>query len=463
MSSPFDIVDDKFELKGEWWLPKNPEQKLFGVLNYSQGTGTLELQGLFNEVSKNFFTPFAPEIILGNVPGLRGVTLTNCYMIHASNTICKFITHLIFTNYSGSNLSEINFKKTFVNFLYLQQWVRVSDIDIKFSGEGDLLNLKVKQTEPIVASISNNLDISIISTHNTSNLAETYSDFTIKQKKFFRIESKDALSFKELKKTILTLQNFVGFALDEPSHHIQIIGYPDGDNSGINYRENAVGIFFDSITSTLTPERESIRDGKILFYYKTISENFEEVLKNWFRIVEDYEPTMRSISAMRNNPHMYLEEKFSYSAQALESYHSQNPKYENKQMDQQEYGRRIQVILESINDTVIQSWLKTKLSGSHANNKSFLERITEIIKDCPTFMNEPSDEKITDFAKQFRNMRNNLIHPGTKGVDYVDELLELVHRTKILVESLILSELNFKSNLIQNIVKNRKRWYRIET
>ena len=463
MNSPFDIVDDKFELKGEWWLPKNPEQKLFGILNYSQGTGTLELQGLFDEVSKNFFTPFDTEIILGKVPGLRGVTLTNCNIIHADSATSTFITHLIFTNYSVSNLSEINFKKTLVNFLNLQQWVRISDIDIKFSNEDTSLNVKVKQTEPIVASISNNLDISIISTHDTSNLAETFLDFTIKQKKFFRIESKDALSFEELKKIILTLQNFVGFAMDEPSHHIQIIGYPDGDNSGINYSENAVGIFFDSITSRLTPERESIRDAKILFYYMTISENFEEVLKNWFRIVEDYEPTMRSISAIRNNPHMYLEEMFSYSAQALESYHSQNPKYENKQMDQLEYDRKIQVILESIKDTEIQSWLKTKLGGSHANNKSFLERIIEIIKDYPMFMNEPNDEKITDFAKRFRNMRNNLTHPSTKGDDYVFELIELVHRTQILVESLIMSELNFKSDLIQNIVKNRERWYRIET
>jgi len=62
-SSPWDITDDKFELRGEWWLPENPEQGIFGILNYEKGTGTLELQGVFDKVQENFLTPFDPEII----------------------------------------------------------------------------------------------------------------------------------------------------------------------------------------------------------------------------------------------------------------------------------------------------------------------------------------------------------------------------------------------------------------
>ena len=119
--------------------------------------------------------------------------------------------------------------------------------------------------------------------------------------------------------------------------------------------------------------------------------------------------------------------------------------------------------MDLIQDGEIKSWLKAKISGSHANNKSFLERIIEIVRKHPRFLAEQNEENIISFARKFRDMRNDLTHQNSKDKSYIDRLIELRYSTKVLVESIILSELEFDSNIIENIMKNRKRYFRINS
>ena len=47
-----DDLYSNFELKGEWFLPNNEGQRIFGILNFNSNTGVrLELSGDFKDVN----------------------------------------------------------------------------------------------------------------------------------------------------------------------------------------------------------------------------------------------------------------------------------------------------------------------------------------------------------------------------------------------------------------------------
>ena len=449
-----DITNDEFEVYGEWWVPENPSQKARGFLKYSKGTGILEIQGV-QDIRNEKFKLSNSGMILGDIPGMRGITLTKC---HLSNELSGprltqstytfkliFVTHLIFTNCNFEKFSDISFKKCIIHFQYLEQWIGQPVINAE--PLSDKIAIQINDSEPIKATISSNLDILLISSWSTSNFL-SFSDFTIKQSKYFSIESKESLKFEELKKIIYKLQNFLSFALGKPSHHTQIIGYLDEGDSD----KNSVGIFHDSITSELVPDRVVLDDETILFSFGVISEHFEKILKNWFRISEDYKLMIEIISVIKYTPHMNLKHVFLDYFQALLLYHSMNLSYISEQMPRSEYKERIETICESIEDENIRCWVKSKIGSSHSNSKPPRRQISEIIANHAAFMNIQSVEGRDNFARQITHTRDNLIHQNKRNGDF-NRFVEMQTKLKILVESIILNELDIDSRHIKSVVK----------
>ena len=72
--SVFDIKNDEFELRGEWWLEEKPKQKLFGVLKYSKDTGSTtascnRCQEIFKKKSKHQINLSSKRVPLSECSG----------------------------------------------------------------------------------------------------------------------------------------------------------------------------------------------------------------------------------------------------------------------------------------------------------------------------------------------------------------------------------------------------------
>jgi hypothetical protein len=70
---------ERFDYKGFWWLPKNTDEKLAGILSFSPSEGgNLELIGDFSTLIDSH-TSDEPLLILGST--LEGeITLYSCFL-----------------------------------------------------------------------------------------------------------------------------------------------------------------------------------------------------------------------------------------------------------------------------------------------------------------------------------------------------------------------------------------------
>jgi len=78
---------EKFEYRGEWWLPGRDERKVSGTLKFSPNEGAkLELIGSFRE-ARDYDKMTAHEIILGISIDGRNITLHKCFETELSGVL----------------------------------------------------------------------------------------------------------------------------------------------------------------------------------------------------------------------------------------------------------------------------------------------------------------------------------------------------------------------------------------
>ena len=113
---------EEFKYEGEWWIPKNPENKVRGTLYFSPKDGIkLDLLGLFEENEQTIF-----EVILGSTIDGKEITLTRCmqyaYEKHVpGGEISKLHISEIFIGEHFSSLSAIEFNRISIHFSYMNE------------------------------------------------------------------------------------------------------------------------------------------------------------------------------------------------------------------------------------------------------------------------------------------------------------------------------------------------------
>jgi hypothetical protein len=114
-----------FELRGKWWLPDAPDDRVHGTVTYSPAQRiTLRLDGKFQhpKLQNIFFQePFKCECILGETVEEEFVTLHSVFASRVSRTD-TFIASSLVVGQRFSRVSDLLISGALIGYTNLEEW-----------------------------------------------------------------------------------------------------------------------------------------------------------------------------------------------------------------------------------------------------------------------------------------------------------------------------------------------------
>ena len=471
---------EEFEERGEWWLPNNPEKKVFGTIKFNPNTGAvLDLISSFIDI-KSERQPARYTLILGRVSTGKIISLYQCSYFHSSLNIsissgfgtCQFYIYKIFIGFHFQEESDIKFKSLIVHYSYLNEWSQMGLPNIELSQEEFSIKYKRRELiEPVVIK------------HDWQVFMELYADYdwdkldiNINKQVNMVIESDEEKSLQEYEKVMRHIQNFLSLCITKPVYPLFIRGLKMGDafssRTGLmEYRPIPVNILYQ--VSSIPIVTNNLMPYDMLLTFSKISSKFEYYLGNWFRKIELLEPIYELYFGTIYNSYMYPQQEFLNLMQSVEAYHRKNPIMKQYEISQQEQSERVEKIINNTPEEY-KTWLKKKLIPHEkvylSNQLDLRKRLEAIIDRCSEALGEfiepsnlfKSKKKRDSFINKIVKMRNYLTHlddhddASLKQQATDDNLLRYwSQKIKIIIEICFLYELGFSPEEIKDIFMQR--------
>ena len=454
-------MPDVVEYVGKWWLPENPERRIYGKLNYDSREGsTLSLDGAFNE---SFDAEGFYGIVLGDSYGKK-ITLKNCSRTnfrkeqHESGKpyiTSEFIVSVFYVGRHFPKKEDIKFTQLSVSYSQLEEWLGERPFSHEArENEKGLREHILKFTMPSVKEIAlDKFKISIGYGFSTSLGAFRKPDFEATAGLWVDVD--DEMHIDRFHSIMYHIRNFLSLATGNRVSMLDI----NGRNRNIDQHET-IQIFF--------PRREEISDEALFshhffpFHFESISEHPEFYFKNWFDIIENFEPTYDLYFGTMYNPYLYPTHTFLSLAQALESYLSRT--LDNNilpdELFKEELLPKFLSMISEIPETNCQQQLEPKAKFD-MNRKSFRTKLKELLEeygDLFFFI-----DKKEEFVGKVVDTRNYYTHYSPdleKRAVEIADLPFLSQKLRYILIVILLREIGFVDSLIERILRRYRR-YRI--
>jgi len=454
---------ERREFEGYWWIPESKDRKVPGTLEFDPDDGitlklltTLEDDGNIPSVDA---TATRYDRILGKSTDDDDITLLNCVLsegsgIGGTQTEQYQATQLLighcFTN--SAEFSRLQVKSELIDAWAERNATSFeSSVFDRADGEapvkgkaGDTFEIKAETPEVLKAEI----DCGTVELkHNISTNIRRRGGGEITDKCFFEV---DFESDSESRETLLNyakkIEDFISLALGEECWAEELIAIGRDDQTEIEI---------------LYPPQDTPKPASKIHPYKTnfilpdISENYEPVIKNWFRITEKYSQSLNLYFSTRYQSRMYMNNKFFSLVQAIEVYHRRNEEFEGVYIDPDDFESYYDDLCNTIKSDFDNSFKQHLKNGTfeYANEYSLAKRMKYIVEDITEIL----EDIPLEFESNIRpivNARNNLTHEGDAGVSN-NQLYEFSLILKALFETLILIETGIDKDHIQERLSQR--------
>jgi len=404
---------EKFELIGNWWLPSNPDNKIYGILTFDpDGDGQLTIYGVFGE-DEDFRKEMRADAILGDTYNDK-ITLINCietkrestYSDSQESSRSSFLVEKIIIGKHFVKPEEIEFYKLRVYFSRADAWANLINFKREESPEGGGI-IKYFYPKEISARINDDCQIKISVATATSHSIFP-KKISVSQKTFFVIELEKNKTFSSYMESVNKIQNFLSFATDEPVYPSEIVGVTKIED-GI---EQTVRIIYT--ISRKIETSSSLLPQDMLFTFHDISDNFSEIITNWFEKYDFLEPLYNLYFGIVYYPYTNPEFQFLSYVQSLESYHRR--KFPGTYQSPEEYERTTEKALisklEEISNGISDSHMASLRSRIHYGNEySLRKRLNETFNHYEDILSDIIEDK-DKFINYVVDIRNNFVHEG---------------------------------------------------
>lgn len=463
-------MNTDYTYKGFWWLPENPDDQFSGDLEIDE-TGTLTLTVLDSRQTDN---------LRKRIEKVFTVPIINGY---ARNKFTKKdLAFTLFNNsissYSISGLAEFSFQcqyattynhyktpdslqigSVFLEAQLINEWTGVSGIkDVKNKAIKTFkFSLDYEQPKPITLLKNKEFHLYI---WFYANHKKNKNSFELNEKARINIEFKKKVDFNQLNKHIELIQNFLSFCISVPVslQKIEFREHSNADFKRLKLKHQSTFDIFISDRRTYTSIK-SIRSNNMLVEYNKIANNETFYISKWLELNKKLEPVFKLYFDTLYNPGLYKENAFLNNVAALEIYHRiNNPDFNGKN---DEYSKKLEKILNQISKGNEKQWLKVRLEKR--KETSLFNRLINIVERTPTLSKRLVGD-FNGFATIISNTRHYLTHfdykNKEKGIAEGDELVEMIGKTRLLIQIQILLDLGFSETETNTLIKKAfSNWF----
>lgn len=304
-------MTERFEYKGRWWVPDNPDDEVAGLIKYSPESGiTLELIGQFKpNKGKKMPGDGSPTIINGYASNHKLFTLIDCHI-----SLYQPEPNLPITNYHCSSMicgrecfaskSEIRFREIVVSIQYLNDWVRLnSGFHVEYQlGKSDC---KIEYNKPsaINMKIGTNCELSLFPCVSFPAII-TDNKAKIEQNVYLGLTSKHPVCYDTLLDKVHCFKHMLLLLLQRTPNMLKITFYK---SSKPDVQDGFEYYYWQSINKQ--PEKK-LHPHDMLLDYLIIESDFVRLTKNWFSTYKSmlnvYIPFIHSFSKNLNLSDTYL-------------------------------------------------------------------------------------------------------------------------------------------------------------
>jgi hypothetical protein len=438
-------------IKGQWWLPNNPENKVFGTLEYSEsGSSKLELFGGLELTTE-------PILIVGESSNGDKYSLNDCHVNNFQTGTSGFSTVVysvseIFENAHFDSPEEIAFQAISIQYTNTTEWSRLSALKIEQEFFEAKFSLDFDLPEPKTVEFETGSELSLeLYSRYPQFLREVSSKIEIQQFPVFTFRFSRTKNFEELQlEYIRHLQNLLTLAITQPVSVEFIIGHliHPGFDSKSKEKNRPVNIYLDR-KNYFKNDRDVIFQN-MLFTFPAVEKEWKSLLSNWFKKRDRLEPIVTLYFSTLYNSYLYLENNFLSLVQAVESYHRRT--FETKEFEEEEKNTLIEQVLNAI-DSKYHKVITRKLNYIH--EPSLRTRLKEIFDEHRSVLDKYIRRKqFCDKAYVSRNYYTHYDEDLKEQVDKID-LIDLINKLEIVIEVCLLKELGFSLKEIEECLQNR--------
>lgn len=475
-------LNKPFECEGYFWLPKNKNRKLFGILKFEPGKKVLIKiyeENLINGTDKDEIPFKTEDIILGYVffDGMPYKLTGYKNLIWSLNGLGlvkqEVSPYFLFINSHLVNEEEIKFKSISINFSHLNEWFKDSLFGL--TTDRNSVKLDYERPEPWRYKINDELNISFEYQENFNYPLLGTTEFKIKVVPYIRIEANEERSFREFfYEKIFKIKHFLTLIMNVPLYINNIFGFKQSymhdfyilnDDGKAVARKESIPI---NILIPYNPHPEQFEK----FYARMISYiipstfsgfnakyRFNVLLNNW---LSKYDKLRKVIDTYINElytPTSNLENQFLNLLIAIEGYHrlNINNEFVNYQEEEEDYNKRKSKIIESLSEED-KKWLEDKLK--HANERTLRRRLKDLFKKFEDIFNLfVSPKQSEHFINDIIEIRTPLVHPKEKENKVEkNKLYQINENLKLILKTCILYEIGLDFDDIKSIVKRSKKF-----
>ena len=463
-------MKEKFNIKGEWFLPSNPSNKVHGTLVYDPQSGAdLDLYGTLDP--SDLHRGLKDEIIIHGISSdSKKITLYRCFMTQFGGVSLfrdedsgkPSVSYSILYTLIGIHIDspeDLTFDTISCEIFNLDEWVGISgfqrDPDEFENMKNKEVKVHYKLPSPVEFEIDDNTKGRFNFTASHPGGMAFRKNLAINQAVAFEAIAKTDKNISELLDYVISFQNFLILALYQSTYPTSII--LSGEKHK-NLYENGKSIrksVLLYVSSRNFKENEKSKLGiEMIFNYRKIEKTFPARIKNWFAKYELLEPAFDLLFEQFYNDKMFTVNTFLNLAQAAETFHARVDNH--TKMPKADYTKMKDEIL-NLAPKVYHEWLNEQFN--FGNNLNLQRRLTEI---ADKYSNEIVDIILSDkskFVLQVKHSRNYYTHysdsskkKALKGSD----LFYLSQKLKILLVCAFLMEVGFEKEELSSSLSNLK-------
>lgn len=328
-------MKDKFELRGYWFLPNNPNNRIAGILFFEPNEEIrLELIGSFETPLETIGSreDKMVDIIYGEGNNAEKITLLNCHGYGSMNFSSSFAMKSYLVNYvlNGIHLKneeENIFNSISVNLPLLTSWVNhyALSYSIPYDKEGKRpIGFQIGYTTESANCIDAQIDDKTILEleYNCSPPGTHYHEnLVIRQKYLLNIRTEENMSFFTLLNHIYRFKSFLCLASKKEVNFNTITLFSPTKYQELSDDRKIFLPITVHFVQTLIKEPK-VNFGDFLFYHDDIKLAFSKIIKKWYSYDEQMQPIINHMIESISEKKVFKSGDFLVVVQALEGFHT---------------------------------------------------------------------------------------------------------------------------------------------